>query len=392
MIDFQNTEIAFKAKSNADLKRAHWLFRAIGKPWLVSSGSWLATTSLKLGLPVKGLIRATVFKQFCGGESIPACASAISVMNALGVQSILDYSVEGKETEKDFERTCEKTIETIRFGKDNPGLPLAVFKPTGMSRNALMEKVSNGQALTPAEEQEWGRVRERFRRIAKTAAELRQPVMIDAEETWIQPAADALAEELMKEFNTDGCWVYTTLQMYRHDRLEYLRKLGAWGREQGIKVGVKIVRGAYMEKERDRAEELGYPSPIQPDKTSTDRDYNEALRYILDNLDLFYLVAGTHNEESAGLLVKLMEEKGTDKRDPRVYFSQLYGMSDHISFNLAAAGYHVVKYLPFGPVEDVLPYLIRRAEENTSVAGQTGRELRLIREELRRRKKSGTGR
>lgn len=392
MIDFQNTEIAFKAKSNADLKRAHWLFRAINKPWLVSSGSWLATTSLKLGLPVKGLIRATVFKQFCGGETIPACAPAISTMNALGVQSILDYSVEGKETEKDFERTCEKTIETIRFGKDNPGLPLAVFKPTGMSRNALMEKVSKGQALTPAEEQEWSRVRERFHRIAATAAELRQPVMIDAEETWIQPAADALAEELMKEFNTDGCWVYTTLQMYRHDRLEYLKKLGTWGREQGIKVGVKIVRGAYMEKERDRAEELGYPSPIQPDKTATDRDYNEALKYILDNLDLFYLVAGTHNEESAGLLVRLMEEKGTDKRDPRVYFSQLYGMSDHISFNLAAAGYHVVKYLPFGPVEDVLPYLIRRAEENTSVAGQTGRELRLIREELQRRKRSGAGR
>jgi len=386
MLDFSNTHKAFKMRSNSDLRRAEWLFGLLGNPGLVRSGSKLALWALNAGLPIKGLVRPTVFRQFCGGESIEECLPVVRQMKGFGVSSILDYSVEGKEREADFDRAMEITIRTLRSAKSETGIPLGVFKPTGLGRIALWEKMSSGQGLSAAEQLEWEEVVARVRSICAAAAETGVPVMFDAEESWMQPAADALSLEMMKVHNKDKVLVYNTLQMYRHDRIAYLEKALEESRRGGYKVGFKVVRGAYMEKEREEAARRGQPSPIQPDKEATDRDYNRAVECLLDNLDCAAMVAGTHNEQSCRILTEGMAKRSIDPSDGRVWFSQLYGMSDHLSFNLAEAGYNVVKYLPFGPVAEVMPYLIRRAEENTSIGGQTGRELALIRKELQRRR------
>lgn len=387
MLDFQNTERAFKLRSNHELKSAKFLFQSISNPALVRWGSGLALWSLKNRLPVKGIIRATVFRQFCGGESIPECSAVIERMHALGVQAILDYSAEGKSGDTDFENTKNITLQTIDYASTHAGVPLAVFKPTGLGRIEIWTAVSEGRALSASEEAEWKRVVKRVETLCAYAADKGVPLMFDAEESWMQQAADDLCLEMMRRFNTDRPIIYNTLQMYRHDRLAYLHKLDGLSAAEGFHVGLKIVRGAYMEKERERAKKRNYPSPIQATKAATDRDYNAACQYILDRIDRFALVAGTHNEDSSRLLADAIAQKGLPKHHPRIYFSQLYGMSDHISYNLAAEGYPVVKYLPFGPVENVMPYLIRRAEENTSVEGQSGRELQLIHKELNRRKK-----
>ncbi len=386
MIDFTDTRTAFKMRSNGDLRRAEWLFGMLGNQALVRSGSKLALWALRAGLPIKGLVRPTVFRQFCGGETIEECLPVVKQMKGFGVSSILDYSVEGKEREADFDRTTEVTIRTLRSAKSEPGIPLGVFKPTGLGRIALWEKISSGQTLSSSEQTEWERVVDRVRSICSASVEAGVPVMFDAEESWMQPAADALSLEMMKAYNNNKVFIYNTLQMYRHDRIDYLKKVLFEAKGGGFKVGFKVVRGAYMEKERERAEQLGLPSPIQPDKESTDRDYNLALELMLESLDHAALVAGTHNERSCSLLTEGMAKHSIEPSDSRIWFSQLYGMSDHLSFNLASAGYNVVKYLPFGPVAEVMPYLIRRAEENTSIGGQTGRELGLIRKELQRRR------
>lgn len=387
MPDFLNTKRAFRLRSSTELKRARLLFRSIGNPSLTRFGSRLALWSLKSGLPVKGLIKATVFKQFCGGESIDNCTPTIGKMYALGVHAILDYSAEGKASESDFERTKKITLETIDYASSHSAVPLTVFKPTGLGRLEIWQAKSDKRELTAAEEKEWARVRERVETICAHAASLKVPVMFDAEESWMQDAADTLCLEMMRRHNGENVIIYNTLQMYRHDRLAYLKALNEIAEGEGFKVGLKIVRGAYMEKERLRAQQKGYPSPIQASKAATDNDYNAACAFILERIERFALVAGTHNEESSQMLAELLSAKGLKKDHPHVFFSQLYGMSDNISFNLAAEGYNVVKYLPFGPVEDVMPYLIRRAEENTSVGGQSGRELQLIEKEISRRKK-----
>lgn len=382
---FENTSIAFSYRTDAELMQARWLFKLIEKPSIVTFGKKILPLADKLHIPYHWFVKKTIFRQFCGGETMQESLPTIERLYQFGVKSILDYSVEGKESEDDFEHTCLKIIEIIRFSKDKPAIPFAVFKMTGIGRFALLEKVSKQYPLTANELKEWERVQSRVNSICAEAALCDLPVMIDAEESWIQPAIDTLAEEMMWKYNIDKPVVYTTLQMYRHDRFEYLKTLLLRARELNRKIGVKIVRGAYMEKERERARQLGYTDPIQPDKASSDRDYDYALRLVVDNLDQFGLVAGTHNEESCRVLMRAMADYNVHNDDPRVYFSQLYGMSDHLSFNLAALRYNVVKYVPFGPVQDVLPYLIRRAEENTSVAGQTGRELSLINKELKRR-------
>jgi proline dehydrogenase len=387
MVSFENTRAAFAYRSDDDLRQSHALFRIIAHPRLVKWGSAATKLALALRLPITQVVKSTVFRQFVGGETMEEALPTAQKLAQYGVQSILDYSAEGKDDEATFDRTAEIIRASIRYAAQNKEVfPLSVFKPTGVARFGLMERISAGQALTDAESAEWQRAIQRMQSICSLAVELRQPVMIDAEESWIQPAVDAAAEDLMRAYNRGAVWVYSTAQMYRHDRLAYIRQLAEKARREGFFAGMKVVRGAYMEKERLRAKQMGYPSPIQPDKQSTDRDYNLALELILQNLDHMALVAGTHNEESSMALIQLMQAMGISKNDHRVHFSQLYGMSDHISFNLAAAGYPVVKYLPFGPVNDVLPYLIRRAEENTSVAGQTGRELLLIAQELKRRK------
>jgi len=383
MVAFDNTENAFKSKSNGELSRSYWLFKLIGNPALVTVGAAFGPLALKFGF--KGLIKSTIFKQFVGGENIHDCSRMIDHLAKYNIGTILDYSVEGKESEKDFEHCVEETIGTINKANANPKIPFCVFKVTGLARFTLLEKVSAAQKLSDSEQAEWERVRARVGKIAAAAAAAKQPLFIDAEESWIQPAIDALANENMAEFNKTAVIVYNTYQLYRHDRLQYLKNSYEQAIAGGYHLGAKLVRGAYMEKERERALAQGYHSPIQPTKEKTDEDYDAALNFCMDHIDRMAVCAGTHNENSSAFLVKLLSEKRIAANDSRVYFSQLLGMSDHISFNLSLNGYNVSKYVPYGPVAEVLPYLIRRARENTSVKGQTGRELSLIMKEKKRR-------
>jgi proline dehydrogenase len=384
-LSFDNTEIAFQAKTNNDLKRSYWLFKAIGYNWLVSMAPTLVNTSFKLRLPIKGIVRATVFRQFCGGESMDTCDQTIQALHTYGIGSILDYSVEGKEEEAEFEYTANEIIATIEKAKTDKRIPFCVFKVTGVARFGLLNKVSNRDSLTSEEQSELDKVKLRIEHICEKAFQHSVRIFIDAEESWIQEAIDGLAREMMLKYNKNTAIVFNTAQMYRHDRLDFLKQSYEDSLKHNYYLGMKLVRGAYMEKERERAIQLGYENPIQPDKEATDRDYNEGLKFCTDKLDRISLCAGTHNEASSMLLVKLMKERGVANNDSRIYFSQLFGMSDHISYNLSYAGFNVAKYLPYGPVQAVMPYLLRRAQENTSVKGQSGRELTLITSELKRR-------
>jgi len=384
---FDDTKTAFALKSDTELERAYFLFKLIASEPLVRIGTAVTNFAIKAHLPVESLIRATVFDHFCGGVTEADCLPVVDRMYAQGgVSSVLDYSVEGKEEEAQFDAALAMTLKTIDFAEEKQAIPFAVFKPTGFGRFELYEKLGRNETLSPQEQAEWNRVEERFQTVCKAAHDKNVPLLIDAEESWMQDAADALVEKMMRAYNQDNAIVFNTLQMYRHDRMDYLRSLHERARDYGFHIGMKIVRGAYMEKEHKRAEEMGYPTPICASKEATDQNYDTAIEYMISHLDQMAIFAGTHNEESSYRLMSLMETHGIEKKDPRVWFGQLYGMSDNISFNLAAAGYNVAKYLPFGPVRDVMPYLIRRAEENTSVAGQTSRELMLLKTERNRRK------
>jgi proline dehydrogenase len=386
IVSFDNTEVAFAAKSDADLQRAYWLFRMIGVNFLVRLSPAFFSAAMFLRLPVKGLIRATAFRHFCGGESIDDCSRTIQKLADFHIGTILDYSVEGKDNEEAFEHSLRETLATIHHAKNDPRIPFSVFKTTGFARLALLEKVNAGHALTAEEQAEFDRVKNRVLTMCRTGYENNVPVYIDAEDISIQDVIDRLATEMMQRFNTRQVMVYNTLQLYRTDRLAFLKESYEHARANGYLLGVKIVRGAYMERERKRAEALGLPSPIYPDKASCDRAYDDAIRFCVEHVDHVAVCAGTHNEKSSLLLTELMQQHKIEPGHPHIWFSQLLGMSDHISFNLSRLGYNVTKYVPFGPVESVLPYLIRRAQENTSVAGQTSRELGLILQERRRRK------
>ncbi|MCL5127843.1 MULTISPECIES: proline dehydrogenase family protein [unclassified Algibacter] len=383
---FNNTEIAFSLKSDSELERAYFLFKMISIEPLVRIGTVATNFALKAHLPIEGLIRSTVFDHFCGGVSEDDCLVVINNMYQKGVSSVLDYSVEGKESEVEFDGAKDKLLKIIEFAKHLDAIPIAVFKPSAFGRFYLYEKLSKGDTLTEKEQEEWDRVIARFDSVCAKAKAYDVAVLIDAEESWIQDAADELVRQLMVKYNTEKPIVFNTLQMYRHDRMLFLEEEHAKAKAENYYLGFKLVRGAYMEKENDRAEDKGYLSPICVSKAATDQNFNTALNYMLENLDNMSVFAGTHNEDSSYLLMDLMEKKGIANNDTRVWFGQLYGMSDHISFNLANEGYNVAKYMPFGPVKDVMPYLIRRAEENTSVAGQTGRELALLSKEKKRRK------
>lgn len=383
---FENSERAFILKSDKELKRAHFLFKMISNPSLVRIGTAATKFALKAKLPVEGLIRSTVFDHFCGGVTDKDCLPVVDKLYGVGVSSVLDYSVEGKEEEAQFDACLTKVVELTDFAEHREAMPISVFKPTGLGRFAIWQKKTEGTNFTANEAEEWKRIEQRFDTICKRAYDTNVEVLIDGEESWMQDAADDLVAKMMAKYNKETAIVYNTLQCYRWDRLDYLKKLHLDAKAQGFKIGVKVVRGAYMEKERERALANGYASPICKDKQATDNNFNEVMRYIFDNLEDISLFLGTHNEESSLLATTIMQEKGIDSSDKRIWFGQLYGMSDHISFNLAAQGYNVAKYIPFGPVRDVMPYLIRRANENTSVAGQTNRELELIKKEKKRRK------
>lgn len=383
---FDNTEIAFALKTDSELERAYFLFKMISIEPLVRIGTAATNFAIKAHLPIEGLIRSTVFDHFCGGVNEEDCLAVIKKMKEKGVCSVLDYSVEGKKNEADFDSAANKVLKIIDFAKEIDAIPIAVFKPSGMGKFSLYEKISSGVSLTQVEKKEWNRVVDRFDKICKKAKDFDVAVLIDAEESWMQSAADDLVTQMMQKYNTEKPVVYNTLQLYRHDRLSFLKEEHKKAKANNYFLGFKLVRGAYMEKENERAEEKGYESPICKTKALTDENFNKGLHYLMDNLDCMSLFAGTHNEDSSYLLMDLMLKKGILNNDPRVWFGQLFGMSDHISYNLANKGYNVAKYMPFGPVKDVMPYLIRRAEENTSVAGQTGRELALITKEKKRRK------
>lgn len=383
---FNNTQIAFALKSDTELDRAYFLFKMIDNEPLVRIGTAATNFAIKANLPVEGLIRATVFDHFCGGVNENDCLPVVDKMFTKGVSSVLDYSVEGKEEEVQFDAALAMTLKTIEFAKERQAIPFAVFKPTGFGRLDLYEKVGTKTALSPLEKEEWDRVVDRFDLVCKTAQLKDVALLIDAEESWMQEAADNLVTQMMQKYNTKKAIVFNTLQMYRWDRLDYLKRLHEKAKEEGFYIGMKLVRGAYMEKENARAAQKGYPTPICASKEVTDSNYDAAVEYMINHLDTMAIFAGTHNESSCYRLMHLMRERGVKTNDPRIWFGQLYGMSDTISFNLAAHRYNVAKYLPFGPVKDVMPYLIRRAEENTSVAGQTSRELSMIKAERSRRK------
>ena len=385
-LNFQDTATAFADKSNGELKEKYWLFKTMGSQSLVNFGTSLTNFALSFHLPVKTLIKKTIYRQFCGGETIAECEPTIASLGKSHIGTILDYSVEGKSEEEDFGRTKDEIIETIKRAKDDENIPFAVFKVTGIAPLGTLEKMSSGIDLTEKGKAKWQRIQERVDEICKLAYSLEQPVFIDAEESWIQNAIDRLAGCMMEKYNREKPIIYNTIQLYRHDRLEFLKKSHQTAKEKGYILAVKLVRGAYMEKERARAEEMNYSSPIQADKAATDRDYDAAIDYCLENINDIAFVAGTHNEKSVQMLAQKMEERKISHDHPHVFFSQLYGMSDNLSYILADNKYNVSKYVPYGPVEDAVPYLIRRAKENTSVMGQMSRELDLINKELKRRK------
>lgn len=390
-IDFNNTQIAFQSKTTEQLGKAKFLFSLLGYGWLTRVGKVLMQVAFKIRLPIEPIMKRAIFFQFCGGETLEECKSNIDVLYAEGgVMSILDYSVEGADNEANFDRTLAALLDICDFSELQEQIPFLVFKPTGLGRLELFQKVSEDLPLDLSEMEEWAKVKKRFESICKAVAETRDlKLMVDAEESWSHKAIDRLTEEMMVRFNTKRTVVYATVQLYLWNKMRYLEQLKKLAEENHIRVGVKLVRGAYMEKERDRALAKGYESPVCVDKSTTDKNFNHGMSFVLENLEVFDLFLGTHNEMSCKQLVQKMEERNLPNDDARIWFGQLFGMSDNISFNLAENGYNVVKYVPFGPIRDVMPYLIRRAEENSSVGSQSSRELQLLKKELHRRKLQG---
>ena len=382
---FDDTAVAFAHRSTGELKRARWMFGLIGAPWLVKLGSRTIDLAMTLRLPI-GWALKPVFDYFCGGENIRESLSTADNLYAFGVQTILDFSAEGQTGEHALDAARDEILATIQAAEGDPRFAFAVFKVSALSDNHLLEAKGTSAQWSETEQAAWKKVEQRVALLCSEAANRGVRIMLDAEETWLQDAIDGLAEAMMRKHNQTGCTVYTTAQMYRHDRLNYVIGLEESARKEGWVAGVKLVRGAYMEKERGRAQNAGRPSPIQPNKAATDRDFNAALDYALSTLDHLNIVCGTHNETSTAKLAEGMVAKGLDPSDPRVTFAQLLGMSDNLSFNLTHKGFTSAKYVPYGPLREAIPYLIRRAEENTSVGGQTSRELTLIRTELKRRK------
>lgn len=385
-VSFENTEIAFGHKTKKELDFSILIFKMMQNPALVKLGTSMANFALSARLPVTGLIKKTIFSQFCGGESIDDCDAAIVKLGKANIGAILDYSVEGADTEEVYDATKNELLQVIEKAKNTPSIPVSCMKITGVGRFDLLAKVSENKELSQAEKLEYAKVIRRVEEICRKAYDCNVPIYIDAEESWIQIAIDRLTESMMRKYNKKKAIVFTTLQMYRWDKLDHLKKLLAEARQENFKPGIKFVRGAYMEKENERASKMGYKSPIQPNKESSDKDYNEALKVAVDNIDILEICCGTHNEYSSMLLTELMAEKGLPNNHAHIYFSQLFGMSDHISYNLSNSGYNVSKYLPYGPVKATIPYLSRRAEENTAISGQMGKELSLLLKEKARRK------
>lgn len=386
MLDFNNTEVAFASKSNNDLRNAYILFSTIASPALVKGAKGITNFAMGAGLPLSWAVKPTLYRQFVGGETLQEASLTTSALYRNNVSSVLDYSAEGGKELSDVERTYAEVMRSIENAKGKPEIAFTVFKPTGLVVGHILERaVSSKENLSDIEKMEMDNFRTRFFALCRRAYENNVRILVDAEHYEYQDIIDKLTEEAMESFNKERITVFHTLQMYRHDRIAYLKYLHSEAKEKGYRLGIKFVRGAYMEEERERARRMGYLSPICATKEDTDRSYDDGLRYVVANIDDMELFSGTHNYESNYLLANLITEKGLQKNDKRIWFSQLYGMSDNITYALAREGYNVCKYIPYAPVKEVLPYLLRRAEENTSMAGQTGRELGLIKAEMARR-------
>jgi proline dehydrogenase len=386
MFSFENTEIAFRYKTDADLSRARLLFKTIASPGLVKAGKSITNFALKMHLPIAWAIKPTLYKHFVGGESLQECEKTVQLLSKYKVKSILDYSVEGGKDQETMQRTLEETLRSVINAGKHADIPFSVFKPTAFASQDVLTKASENKNLDIETAEDIRFFKASVEKLCQAAFENDIPIMIDAEDSWYQPFIDGVVTGMMEKYNKKKAIVYNTLQMYRTDRLDFLKQALAKAEEGNYYLGIKFVRGAYMEKERKRAAERGYPSPIQPDKAATDRNYDAGIAFSMSHLDRISIFNGSHNEKSNRLLTAQMEKLGLPKNDNRIWFSQLYGMSDHISFNLASDGYNVTKYIPYGPVRNILPYLIRRAEENTSIAGQTSRELDLLEKEKNRRR------
>ena len=384
-LNFDDTEIAFRSKTDRELEQAERLFKVINNPMLAKIGPVLANFALGIGLPVTGIIKNTLFKQFCGGETVEDSEAVIQSLWEANIGTILDYSVEGVQQDSSYSSTAAEITRIIQKASSDERIPFAVFKLSGIARLGLLQKISSGEELTAAEETEYFKVKGRINNICKTASDCDVPVLIDAEESWIQKAIDNLAVEMMQLYNLERAIVYNTYQLYLTSALPNLKAHYEQAETYGFILGAKLVRGAYLEKERERATVWAYTSPVHESKEATDAAYNDALKYCVQHIKYIAFVAGTHNEESCRLLVKYLHAASVPPNHPHVYFSQLLGMSDNLSFNLANAGFNVTKYVPYGPVKSVLPYLFRRAEENSAISGQMGRELSLIVQERKRR-------
>jgi len=387
-VDFEDTKIAFSSKSTKQLKRAYFLFAIVNRKWLTELSTWLVNIAFSTGIPINWIIKKTVFQHFCGGESIADSAKTIQELKVHNIKSILDYSEEGADTEQSFDKSVVETLNTMSMAKNSDWMPFCVFKATGFGRAALLEKIHRKETLTAQEEEEFGNFLKRVESICQFGFENDVPILIDAEETWLQDPIDKIAYEMMEKYNRAKAIVYNTYQMYRVDGLAELKAAFQRATAGNYYLGAKLVRGAYMEKERARAGEIGYKDPIHVDKRGTDEAINQGLKFCVNNKQRIFLFCGSHNEYSNYYLTILIDKHGLENNDPRIYFGQLYGMSDHITYNLAAKGYNVVKYVPYGSIRQVMPYLFRRAEENTSARGQSSRELKLLKMELRRRKNS----
>ncbi|OUU00262.1 MAG: proline dehydrogenase [Flammeovirgaceae bacterium TMED32] len=385
-VNFDDTKITFRSKSLRELQVSNVIFSIINRPLIVFMGAAIIKWALHFRLPIKGLIKATLFDQFCGGESIQGCEKKINQLNTLNVKTILDYSVEGQEKEQSFDQTLKETLQVIQFANEHDAIPFCVLKLTGLGSKSLMTKIQLGKALTGNEQNQFNRFKERGFEVAQAISKLNQRLLIDAEESWYQNVIDEFSYELMIKYNTEWAIIYNTYQFYRRDMLDRMKAGFEKMNASKMHFGAKLVRGAYLEQERLRAQSLGYPDPIQPNKEATDRDYNKGVKFAMEHLAHFSICLGTHNEVSSKGLVELIQQYGYDKNDARIFFAQLLGMSDNISFKLSDEGYNVAKYMPYGPLEQVMPYLFRRAEENTSVQGQSSRELMLIKKEIKRRK------
>lgn len=386
MINFDDTKVAFADKTNFDLKRMHFLFLTMNNPTIAKIGIWFTTLALKIRLPIKWMIKKTIFAQFCGGESLEDSRSTVEKLAASQIHTILDYSVEGEESEQVFDANRDEIIRSLEMAATTDNIPTGVMKLTGFTAFDLLAKKQSNTPLTEVEEHKYTAFLERVDKICDKAVEVKKYLFIDAEETWIQDVIDEVVYSMMEKYNKETVHIFNTYQMYRTESLQNLKEAHQMGQERKFKLGAKLVRGAYMEKERERAEKRGYSDPIQPTKEASDTAYDSAVTYCIEHINEVYLCAGTHNENSSRLTAELMEKHGIPKNDPRVYFAQLYGMSDNLSYTLANEGYNVAKYVPYGPVAKVLPYLMRRAEENTSIAGQSSREFLLVKKEVARRR------